>query len=233
MLKYGAESEGYWNSDKFIAQVSDVIKIVKIKYPVEFYDVFWFFDQSSGHTAFAEDALNAKRMNVKPGGAQPKMRDIIWGGRVEKMVFRDGTPKGMKEVLRERGVNVTKMLGDEMREILQNMHDFKYKKTRVKKLLMDHGFRGYFIPKFHCELNPIERIWAESKRYTREHCDYTFNTLEAAIGPSLDRISIDLIRKYFRNMREFLAAYRDGVTMGPDMQNALKQYKSHRKIHVM
>ena len=34
-------------------------------------------------------------------------------------------------------------------------------------------------------------------------------------------------------MREFLAAYRDGVTMGPDMQNALKEYKSHRNIHVM
>lgn len=95
---------------------------------------------------------------------------------------------------------------------------------------MDHGFRGYFILKFHCELNPIERIWAESKKYTREHCDYTFNSLEATIGPSLDRISIEL---YFRNMREFLAAYRDGVTMEPDMQNALKKYKSHRKIHVM
>ena len=32
---------------------------------------FWFFDQSSGHMAFAEDALNAKKMNAKPGGAQP------------------------------------------------------------------------------------------------------------------------------------------------------------------
>jgi len=29
--------------------------------------VFWFFDQSSGHTAFANDALNAKKMNVKLG----------------------------------------------------------------------------------------------------------------------------------------------------------------------
>ena len=67
LLKYGAESEGYWNSDKFIAQVRDVIDIVKVKYPKQFYDTFWFFDQSSGHTAFADDALNAK-MNVKPGG---------------------------------------------------------------------------------------------------------------------------------------------------------------------
>ena len=31
LIKYGAESEGYWNSDKFIAQVKEIIKTVKIK----------------------------------------------------------------------------------------------------------------------------------------------------------------------------------------------------------
>ena len=28
LLKYGVESEGYWNNEKFIKQVEDVIKIV-------------------------------------------------------------------------------------------------------------------------------------------------------------------------------------------------------------
>lgn len=126
------ESEGYWNSDKFIVQVGDAIKIVKVKHPLEFYDIFWFFDQSSGHTAFADDTLNAKKMNVKPGGAQPKMHDTIWGGRIQRMVFPDGTPKGMKEVLCERGVNVTKMKGDEMRAILQNMHDFNTRRRGLR-----------------------------------------------------------------------------------------------------
>jgi len=170
---------------------------------------------------------------LSQGGAQPKMRDTTWGGRVQKMVFSDGTPKGMKQILIERGVNVTKMKGDEMRSILQNMHDFKYEKTRVEKLLMDNGFRGCFIPKLYCELNPIERVWAESKRYTREHCDYTFPGLERTIEPSLDSISVDLIRKYFRKMREHLAAYISGVTIGPDMKKVLKEYKSHRKVHSM
>ena len=30
----------------------------------------FIFDQSSAHAAFAKDALNAKDMNVKPGGKQ-------------------------------------------------------------------------------------------------------------------------------------------------------------------
>ena len=35
-----------------------------------------------------------------------------------------------------------------------------------------------FIPKFHCEINPIERVWCHAKQYTRAHCDYSFQGLE-------------------------------------------------------
>jgi len=108
------------------------------------------------------------------------------------MVFHDGTPKGIKQILVVRGVSVTKL---KVRSVLQNMHDFKYEKTLVERLLMDNVFRGYFIPEFHCEM---ERVWAESKRYTREHCNYTFQGLEHTIEPSLDSISVDLIRRSFR-----------------------------------
>ena len=46
------------------------------------------------------------------------------------------------------------------------------------------GHRAIFIPKFHCELNPIECCWCHSKRYTRSHCDYTFPGLLATINAS-------------------------------------------------
>ena len=58
-------------------------------------------------------------MNVKPGGKQPKMRDTIWNG------FNICVPKGMKQVLEERGVNTSKMNADEMRTVLGSMTDFK------------------------------------------------------------------------------------------------------------
>ena len=38
--------------------------------------------QSSCHWAFAEDALNAKVMNLQAGGVQPQMCNMMW---VEKM----------------------------------------------------------------------------------------------------------------------------------------------------
>ena len=34
------ESEGYWNKEKFIKQVEDIIKIVNVKYPKNYYNVF-------------------------------------------------------------------------------------------------------------------------------------------------------------------------------------------------
>ena len=72
-------------------------------------------------------------------------------------------------------MNVTKMKADDMRQALQSMPDFKYEKTKVETLLLANGYKAYFIPKFHCELNPIERVWAQSKKYSRANCDYSFN----------------------------------------------------------
>ena len=175
-----------------------------------------------------EDALNVNRMNVRPGGAQPRMRDTYFNGRLQRTVKDRGVPKGMKQVLEERGVNVSKTKAEDMRETLQSMHDFKYEKTKVETLLFNNEYKGYFIPKFHCELNPIERVWAQSKKYTRANCDYAFKGLEETIEPALESVSLESIRKFFRKMRDYLKAYRE---VGTEMDTALKKYKSHHRIH--
>ena len=64
LLKLGAEYEGYWDSEKFLNQVEHSITIAEIKYPKELHSLVFLFDQSSGHTAFSDDALNVIRMNV-------------------------------------------------------------------------------------------------------------------------------------------------------------------------
>jgi len=60
-------------SQKFMENIEDAAKIVEFKYPSDKYTVVWLFNHSSCHWAFAEDALNAKVMNVKPGGTQQCM----------------------------------------------------------------------------------------------------------------------------------------------------------------
>ena len=230
LLKYGASSEGYWNSEKFMSQVENAVKLADYKYPADEHNLVFLFDQSSGHTAYAEDALNVRCMNVNPGGSQPKMRDTTWNGTLQKMVAADGTPKGMRKVLEERGVSVAGMKAADMWKTLGEMRDFKYEKTKVETYIQAKGHRCLFLPKYHCELNPIERVWGHAKRHTRENCDYTFHGLERTISPALEAASTDLIRKYFRKARDYARAYREGHTAGPEVEKALKTYKSHRRV---
>ena len=115
---------------------------------------------------YNDDALNLKCMNVKPGGAQPVMQDTCWNGKIQKMVLSDGRPKGMKLVLEERGVDTTKMKAADMALVLGNHHDFKHEMTALKHVIKTRDITVFIIPKFHCKLNPIERVWGKAKQYT-------------------------------------------------------------------
>lgn len=46
-------------------------------------------------------------------------------------------PKGTRQILVERSVDVRGMKADDMRKALKEMHDFKYKKTKVETLHLD------------------------------------------------------------------------------------------------
>jgi len=47
--------------------------------------------------------------------------------------------------------------------ILSNHQDFFEEKSQVKELIIDRGHKAVFLPKFHCEINPIEIYWEYSK----------------------------------------------------------------------
>lgn len=230
LFKFGAQGDGYWNNEHFISQVETAIKIAEFKYPPSDNTLVFLFDQSSGHCAFANDALLAHKMNVSDGGKQPFQRDTVWDGKPQKMVTDSGVQKGLKTVLESRGVNVTKMQKDDMIKILQEMRDFKFQKTRVEELILKRGHRVMFIPKFHCEINPIERVWCHAKRYTRTHCDYSFAGLEKIIDTALDSVTVEMMRKFYRKVREYHRAYREEVKVGKEMLKTLKVYKSHRRV---
>ena len=67
-------------------------------------------------------------MNTKPGGKQPCMRDTVWNGKVQRMVFNIGLPKGLIQVLTERGKYHKKLKLDDMRKELSSHNDLKKKK---------------------------------------------------------------------------------------------------------
>ena len=236
-LEYGESREGYWTGEKFMKQVEQAVTIADIKYPKERgWRVVWIFDQSSCHKAMAADALDVSKMNIKPGGKQAKLRDTVWAGKPQKMSFNLGVPKGIKQVLKERGINVDGLNGDQMREILKNHDDFKNEKPQVIKFLESKGHTALFLPKFHPEINPIERVWAQSKRYTKAYCKYTLLSLRKNIPLALESVTLDNIQNFHRKCRHYMYAYLEGHVAGGKLEDQVKKYKkavkSHRRIGV-
>ena len=54
----------------------------------------WIFDHSNCHAAMADDSLGVNKMNINPGGKQRVMRDGFQDGKVQKMNYAIGIPKG-------------------------------------------------------------------------------------------------------------------------------------------
>ena len=85
------------------------------------------------------------------------------------------------------------------------------KPPSIQKLIEERGHMRMLLPKFHCELNPIERCWVFSKRYIRERPIDKISPLKERIRESLSSLDKTLIRKIFRKVRGYERAYREGA----------------------
>ena len=112
--------------------------------------------------------------------------------------------------------------------------DFRDEKSMVERMLIDKAHIPCFLPKFHPKLNPIERVWAQLKRYTRAHCKYSFPSLRKNIPLAYDSVTVENIRNHFRKVRHYMFCYLEGLTPGKELDQALLKYKtavkSHRRI---
>ena len=220
--------EGYFTNDHLLEQVARTIDIFERVHPHT--TALFLFDNAPSHQKVADDALNADKMNVGPGGKQPVMRDTIWGGKVQRMVDEHGIPKGMKTILEERGVNTLGMRAKEMRTLLKTFPDFDRQKTILEDYIEHRGHVCTFYPKFHCELSPIERVWCQSKKYTRAYADGTITRLRKIVPEGLDSVTLEQMRKFFRTCRDYERAYQDGGT-GREVEEQVRAYKSHRRVY--
>ena len=98
------------------------------------------------------------------------------------------------------------------------------------QFLQQQGHVAFFLPKFHPEMNPIERVWAQAKRYTKAYCKYTLPSLRQTIPKGLDSVTLDNIKNFHRKSRDYMFAYFEGHVAGNKLETQIKQYKSHRRV---
>ncbi|CAG8724465.1 10503_t:CDS:2, partial [Cetraspora pellucida] len=213
----------------------------------ELFPTVFAFDNSSNHGAFSKDALIASKINLDPGGKQPIMHDTYFGenNQLQSMVFpeRDSDVKLYEELYgkldKELRVLEYKKCKEKVKDtsrvsccahhILSLEPDFLAQKNVIQELIENAGHKCIFFPKFHCELNFIERYWRAAKRHVRENCDYLWKGLQKTVPKSLKLVSLITIRKFSRKCWRYMDLYRNGLSEKL-VEYAVKKYKTHRRI---
>jgi len=71
----GKNADAWWDMAQLLAQIKDAVRIFEYLHPGAI--GIWVFDCSSAHEALANDALNIKNMNIKPGGQQCQLHPTV------------------------------------------------------------------------------------------------------------------------------------------------------------
>lgn len=177
----GANGDPWWDTKQLLEQINEALDIFNTAHPTK--QALIVFDQSQAHASLPPDALKAFEMNKSDGGAQRVQKDTVipqsnpsaeHRGKPQPMTFVDldgkKKAKGLKRVLSERGFDVSKLrakcspvcpvdsVGCCMARLLSQQDDFKDQKSMVEDVIERCGHLCIFLPKFHCELNPIEMV---------------------------------------------------------------------------
>jgi hypothetical protein len=110
-------------------------------------------------------------------------------------------------------------------QALSLQKDFREEKPLLQLIIEKVGHKCLFLPKFHCELNPIEMVWGQVKQSEsvlttvlfyqsifvivfRGLADGTFKKAQELVPDCLDAVTVTNIRKYFRHCWRYMDAYR-------------------------
>ncbi|KAI0039257.1 hypothetical protein FA95DRAFT_1585324 [Auriscalpium vulgare] len=243
-FKAGKNREGYFTNDDILRQVAKAMDILDKHYPNDCH--IFVFDNATTHQKRADDALSARRMQKFPSENFFVERNVIGSdgkpvygpdGKILKEKVRmadatlaDGTPqplyfpddhelagcfKGMARLLEERG-------------FLQP--DFEAVQSLLETCCRSRGYDVVFLPKFHCELNPIEQCWGAAKRKYREFPASSKEAdLEENVRKAMESVSLLSMRRFATRARRFVDAYHKGLN-GAQAAWAAKKYRGHRVL---
>lgn len=178
----GANGDPWWDTEQLLVQVGNALKIFNDTHPEA--QALFIFDQSSAHASLPPNALHAFKMNKGNGGAQPFQRDTVipesnpdpaCRGKIQEMTIDLGNgkrqQKGLVAVLQERGFDLSIIRKAKcspvcpfesqnccMARVLSQQDDFLHQESMLESMIREASHLCIFLPKFHCELNPIEMV---------------------------------------------------------------------------
>ncbi|EFP88340.2 uncharacterized protein PGTG_14424 [Puccinia graminis f. sp. tritici CRL 75-36-700-3] len=247
----GSNGDPWWDMEQLCEQVSKkAIPIFQHLHPNS--QAVFIFDCSSAHGAFSKTALRVQNMNLKPGGKQSHLRDSIipcddpciplhLRGRPQTFSYDSSHPdpklagqaKGIQTILEERGLwqHYSSKAHESNNsstccwsKIMSCQSDFVNERPLLQQIIEDSGHVCLFLPKFHCELNPIELFWSYIKDWYRKqsHTTQSFPAAKDLFEKVRKSCPLVTIRKYFCRIDQQISAYQQGYN-GPQSQVLMKK----------
>ena len=231
----------YFTAELFEQQIKDMTEGVAAQFP--WARILIIVDNATIHKRFANDALNPRVLNVRPGGAQPIQRDGWYvnaaGEEVQQQMYfvTDGPPiaKGMQQILTERSLHKPKMRKEEMVQMLSQQPDFSSQLTLVQEIANSHGLELIYLPKFHAELSPIELCWATLKQRLRSNPTFTGKGFIDKVLSQLYLITQQDVKRCCDHVSAWEEAYHLDPTLShadakAKVYQARKTRRSHRRM---
>lgn len=118
---------------------------------------------------------------------------------------------------------------NESESLLASLEDEAYeKKEWLREVCEDNGLKCLFFPKYHCELNYIEVVWAYIRHRLRRDCDFNYEGMRRRLVELLDGgVPLEVFKRNSRFCFRFMDGYRRGLE-GPLLDWANKRYSGKR-----
>ena len=170
-------ADAWWDHTQLLMQVDKAIEIFEEAH-LNCITLF-VFNKSSTHALLRHNALCAFEMNKSNVGGQRQQKDTIipmnnpcpeFHGKAQKMTTKNGEAKGLQQTLEEHRFNVRGMWAKCrpvcpfksesccMAQLLSKQDDFQFQDSLLEHKVKAKGHICIFLPKFHCELNPIKMV---------------------------------------------------------------------------
>ena len=249
--------DNYFNNEDILFQFKRLFMLLKYKKSYENFDIEILVDNSRTHSTKLYDLNNFnKNSSMNPSYyetieyVENDQKKIIQCDYLDENGLKKS--KGLFLIAKELGLIESdaetkdkRYLLAKLKEILSDHIAFK-SITKLEKLSLENGFKIIFVPKFHCELNPIEGLWCYMKRYVRTRNDQNFETMKRLVFESIETYSIDLEnkhlnRKLWNRFWKCIDMYQDGETyesvlqtlFGAKQSSKTKQHKNNKNFNTL
>lgn len=191
------------------------------------------FDYARGlpHSMVFSDHHLSQHLRGKPKGLEVVLRERnLWpanGRRNDGFKFLLQCPKRQSGLV--NGCDPGQQGGCCARTLMAAQQDFREQKSRLEEELVAANQLVIFYPKFHCEVNFIEKFWCSAKWYARENCQFSLEGLRHILPQALDSVSTATIHRHYNHCKRVIEAYAEGFSYGTN-DFTDRVYKGHRQV---